>query len=179
MRHADLMAVRRAMVGLRDAGHVVSSVLLFSPYYDLETGGLPEHENVSVVWPDARIHGLEKGQWDLDGPMPPGTPTGDVGIICNTFMCSSDPALWLRHLADAVPVLVMQDLASCKREDGRSCSIKTGDVARYSISSHGIIGRTDPGLTVFDLAASGYELMHVEGYADIGSSKFVAVMRLR
>ena len=106
-------------------------------------------------------------------------PACNVGLICNTFMCSRDPLLWLQHISAAVTTLIIQDLAISSRTDGRDCSIETGDVARYSVTSHGIIGKTDPDLRVFDFSNCGFEVIDAERYDDEGALKFVVVLRLR
>lgn len=180
MKAADLKAVERALVRMRSSGVDARTVTVFSPYADLAGDGtMTERTAVESVWPRASIQELDRCQWDLDLPAPSEVRQADIGIICNTFMCSSNPTLWFRHLSERVTLLVVQDQAVAMRENGRHCSVETGDVMRYSVSSHGILGQTDPGLEVFDLSAAGYELLAAESYEDDGSLKFVAVLRLR
>jgi hypothetical protein len=140
--------------------------------------GIVEAAALSPAWPNAVIRYCYKSGWDLGGPMPPDMEACDVGLICNTFMCSRDPMAWLRHISAVTPVLIVQDLAVSKRGRTRHCSIETGDVARYSVSSHGIIGQTDQELKVFDFSECGYDLLDAEGYEDGEALKFVAVLAL-
>lgn len=174
MRRSDVSAVRRALGRLPTP----RSVLVFSPAWDAEADGTSERAALDDAWPSAVVHECERGRWDLDGPMPADVPRCDVGIICNTFMCSRDPALWLRHISAAVPLLVVQDLAVSRRTPDRYLSVETGDVARYSVSTHGIVGRTDPGSEVFDLGSCGYRVLDAEAYGEGDDLSFVALMRL-
>jgi hypothetical protein len=151
------------------------SVLILSPAWDAGGLGLSERAVVGRVWPEATVIEVDKGRWDLDGPRPSDVPHVPIGIICNTFMCSHDPAGWLDRLLDAVDLLVVQDLAVCRRGPGGThCAVETGDVSRYSVSSHGIVGETDPDRRTFDFSSCGHRVLDAHGYDDRGSLKFLA-----
>lgn len=173
MKLTDVQAIIRTFRRLPVPG----SVLVFSPAWDANADGCSEKSALEAVWPGATISECDKGRWNLDNQRPLDIPTCEVGLICNTFMCSHDPGLWLRHISSAVDVLIVQDLAACSRGTVRKCSVETGDVARYSVSSHGIIGETDFDLSVFDFSTCGRELIDVERYEDDGL-KFVVALRL-
>ncbi len=178
MTSADMARLGEMLRDLARDGLAPGRVLVFSPAWDAGGLGVAEDLAIGRVWPDASVVGLDRGAWDLDGPRPAGVPDAGLGVICNTFMCSRDPALWLRHLSAAVPLLVVQDLAVCRRGPGGShCATDSGDVARYSVSSHGITGATDPGLSVFDLSsAEGWSVRDARPYADGGALKLVAAL---
>lgn len=179
VRAADVDAVEWALACLRDAGVMPRSVLVLSPAWDAHGTGVSESVAIERVWPGVRTIEADRGRWDLDGAMPDDGLRADVGVICNTFMCSRDPAAWLEHLSAAVPILVMQDLASSRRaSDGSHCAVETGDVARYSASSHGVVGESDPGRNVFDVSTCGRSVIDARGYLDDGAMKVVAVLRI-
>jgi hypothetical protein len=94
-------------------------------------------------------------------------------------MCSRDPALWLKNIASSFGRVLIQDLSIAKRCANRECGIDTGDVARYSVSSHGLIGVTDPDLVLFDLSKSGYKIIDFERYDGTGCTNFVVLLNLR
>ncbi len=175
MRRTDVKALSLVIRRMQTP----ESVLVFSPAWDSENVGLSERAVIDSVWPYTRIHECDKGRWNLNDPMPIDIPTCAMGIICNTFICSPDPSMWLQYISASVPILIMQDIAVSRRETDRHCSIITGDLSRYSIPSRGIIGKTDPDLQVFDLDACGYEIIDAERYDDGENVSFVAVIRLR
>lgn len=173
MRRADVEALRWVLPRLDEP----ASVLVFSPAWDAQADGTSEAAVISDVWPRAQVVNCDRGRWDLDRPKPDGVPRCDVGIVCNTFMCSRDPGLWLRNISEAVSTLVIQDLAVCQRTPTAHCSVETGDVARYSVSSCGIIGETDSDREVFDFSKCAFDLLDADEYVDEGT-KFVAVLRM-
>lgn len=156
----------------------------------------PEIQPASVVSPSGEggesdmvdqlysipIHSVPYNKWDLNTPPPAGL-RADLVIICNTMLCSPDPMLWLRHISQVAPLVLIQDLACGRRESTRITSPTTGDRQRYSVSSHGIIGKTDPDVNpVFDLSTCGADVIDAEGYYEIGEGefgRFVALLDLR
>lgn len=129
----------------------------------------------SDLW-GVKVRRVPQAEWNLDDPPHEGL-RGDLVLVCNTMLCSTDPALWLANIAIAAPLVLIQDLAVARREPGRHCAVASGDVARYSISTHGVKGETDPDLKVFDLGT--YDVLDVERYEDRGALKFAAIIRLR
>lgn len=110
---------------------------------------------------------------DLDDPV---GPSADLVVASNTFLCSSDPAGWLRRVFRSSPLLLMQDLAVCRRgRGGLHTDPPTGDVMRYSITSHGIIGESDPGAGPYDLSAGPGRILEATRYGT-GCVKFVALL---
>lgn len=163
---------------MKDRGLNPGNIIMFSG----------EHEESSALqkaWPDAARTVCNIGHWNLNEPRPSTGPGGDLGVICNTFMMARDPTKWLQHISEAVPLLLVQDLAVARRIPGRYCG-DDGDCARYSVSSHGVIGKTDPEYQVFDFSTSGYEVLDCEAYGqdlvyEGGETglKFVVLLRLR
>ncbi len=125
--------------------------------------------------------------WDMLDP-PPAWCRGDLGLVCNAFMCSTDPVRWLWNLSRAVPLLVVQDLSDASRAPGRWTAPWRGDVARFSVSSHGVVGATDPdAMPVLDLsdpvATGGAVVLDCEPYMPTGRPRsfvrFAALLDLR
>lgn len=122
---------------------------------------------------------IGRDEWDLDDA-PHQSHRAGLGIVCNTFLCSTDPMRWLRNIAMAVPYLVIQDLADARRGGSKHVDPGSGDYQRYSVSSHGVIGQTDPeAAPVFDLSTSGAIVMDCESYSDGSYVKFAALLDLR
>ncbi len=168
MRYEDLEALRVVM--LRNPWLTPASVI--GPSAEGQ-----EIELVSEVW-RTMIVPLGEGQWNLDEPAPGHHRGHQVALVCNTFLCSRDPALWLRNIAQVADYLLVQDLSWAPRGQGRITMPSDGDRQRYSVSSHGVIGRTDEGAQpVFDLSTSGVIVLDCEQYFDGG--KFVALLDLR
>ena len=121
-----------------------------------------------AAWPNADHVTVMRDQWDFSSDLVlSNPPQGDLGIICNTFMYSSDPEWWLKQISRSVPILLIQDLAVAFRGKETFCGNgpeDDGDCARYSISSYGVLGMTDPGLSVFDFSTCGYEILACAPY---------------
>jgi hypothetical protein len=117
----------------------------------------------------------DRRSWDLDRDDPAG-PAADLVVVCNTMLCSRDPASWLRRLFRASPLVLIQDLAVCHRgRDGLHVDPPTGDVMRYSVSSHGVVGESDPDRGPYDLSIGPGRILDVEAYGT-GCLKFVALL---
>lgn len=147
------------------------SVLVLSPTREKQ-----EESMVRRVFGDStEVDSFEEVGWNLDLPIPT-EKRWDMVVACNTFMCANDPSLWLSNISKVANFLAIQDLCVAKRMPDRHCAVHDRDVARYSVSSHGLLGETDPTLTVFDISKSGYRIVDAGGY---GNLKFVAVLDLR
>ena len=175
--HGDDVSSLEHLIRLHPEIGTMGRVLVLSP----ENGGLSglggsEANMIRRIWDGAVVEGLGQAQWDLMEPCPQDT-RWDMVVACNTFMCAVDPGRWLRNIAAVCDFIAIQDLSTSKRNGETHCDPKTGDVARYSISSHGIIGETDPGLTVFDFSTSGYRVIDAQSYGQWG--KFVILLDLR
>lgn len=168
MHERDWTAVETVMKRMTQP---LSEVLVLSP-----DTGQREPDGVKRIWPACHVRTCDISQWDLREEPGVYVPrTCGLAIACNTFMCSRDPALWLRNITQVVPQIIIQDLSVCKRTPSRHCGVDTGDVARYSVSSHGVIGQTDPDLEVFDLSTAGYSILDIEVY----DGKFAVLLDLR
>lgn len=153
MRHEDLVAVRSVMRLLLRPERVV-----------ILSGSSEECELVRSCWPDTSVTVVNESAWNLDGPIPYQCPGFDLAIACNTFMCARDPGIWLDNIAQVCRYVLIQDQAAVQRRHDRHLSPETGDVARYSVSSHDVIGKTDDGYEVFDFSLSGYRVIDCERY---------------
>lgn len=122
---------------------------------------------------------LEQKDWDLMNPYS-GDVRYDIALMCNMFMYSSDPMRWLKNLAGAVDLLVVQDVIRCPRMPDAELG-SDGDSYRYSFPSQDELPRIDG----FDLeAALGDGILRVAFYSDDGNGdrdcrKFVGVFDLR
>lgn len=122
---------------------------------------------------------IQRSEWDLDDP-PHQSHRAGLGIVCNTFLCSTNPMRWLQHIAIAVPYLVIQDIAVGRRGGTKHVDPGSGDYQRYSVSSYDITGQTDPDAApLFDLSVSGAIVMDCESYSDGSYVKFAALLDLR
>lgn len=171
---------------MRDEDSVAISRLVhrspIDPMTVLLLSGSDEEERIMRErWPSVGIVTLSEADWDLRFISNRSFERPTIAVACNTFMCAADPQLWLHNMADCCDWLLIQDLADCKRESGRHLSPDTGDVMRYSVSSHGVIGRTDEGHTVFDISAAGYHVMDCVPYRIDGGAglKFAVLLDLR
>lgn len=170
MRAEDIDAVARVLERVRP--DVKRAIM---------TSGSSEEEGLlRRMWPHVAISNLSESDWDLDGPHPMALMGIDLVVACNTFMCSRDPGRWLDNLAQTSRLVMIQDLAVAQRRQDRHLSLETGDVMRYSLTTHGIIGKTDEGHMVFDLSSSGYRVIDCDGYrVDDGRGlKFAALIDL-
>jgi hypothetical protein len=138
-------------------------------------GSEAETQMAKRIWDGCYVEHLRENDWNFMEPCPRNA-RWDIAIACNTFMCATDPGLWLRNISAVVDFIAIQDLATSRREGSRYCGVSTRDVARYSVSCHGIIGETDPELEVFDLSTAGYRVV---GAAPYTRGKFVAILDLR
>ncbi len=159
-----------------EISHVIGKLDIEPRSICLLTPNSLEEEAVRARWPRASYVTCERGGWDLDSDRDPGFSV-DLVVACNTFLCSSDPAAWLRRIFAVSPLLLLQDLSVARRGIGRHIDPASGDVMRYSISSHGIIGLSDPGSPVFDLSTYGScDVISVRTYGISPAVKFVAVL---
>jgi hypothetical protein len=172
MRIEDDMAIREL---LSRSSVTVTGVTICSPSNE-------EFAIARAFWPAAEIRRFTQAEWNLDdiGPLPP----EDWGLLmaCNTFMCSRDPMLWIENIRRTHRYLLIQDLSNAQRQPHRHLSPETGDVARYSVLSHGIVGKTDLGHNVYDISSTyGVRVLDCLGYDfDHGrGSKFVVLLDLR
>jgi len=170
MRPEDIKAISKVLVRSKPA---VRRVMLLS-------GSDEEKELVWKLWPQALMTDMSEAEWNLYGTHPAAWIGIDLVMVCNTFMCSKDPGLWLDNIAQSSRYVLIQDLAIAKRRQDRHLAPETGDFARYSVSSHGIMGETDPGHLVYDLSTSGYRVIDCESYRidDGVGLKFAALLDL-
>ena len=140
-----------------------------------------EVEIAREFWPHAEVRQLSEGQWDLyeEGPLPLDRDWG-ILIMCNTFLCSRDPKLWLSNISRTHRYVLIQDLAEDERVGDRHLSPETGDFSRYSGSSHGVMGQTDPGHEVHDISTFGYRIIDClsYGFDNNAGTKFVVILDL-
>jgi hypothetical protein len=130
---------------------------------------------IKLIWPTAITICANQISWDLMNANP-NQYNGQLAMACNTFMSSTNPQRWLNNLSiSGFSYLMIQDLSSSRRNSALYMAPETGDVQRYSISSHGIIGATDPGYEVFDLSKCGYDIIDVISY----NTKFAALIDLK
>lgn len=145
------------------------------------SGESMEQELIEELW-GATMRAVPRSEWDLDFPAPAYLRRFDMVLLCNTFLCSEDPAAWLARLAVVSDTVLIQDLACAPRGQGRITDRASGDVSRYSVSSHGIIGRTDPEANpVFDFSTSGAGVIAAVPYFHLGDGvgKFAVLLDLR
>lgn len=177
MRVDDTRAIREILAPSRWQLPRPTSFLVHSP--------CPwEIEILQELWQNVPIQTIDRQGWDLNDGPPIGL-SADVFMISGTMMYSPDPELWFRNISRVATTMVMQDLCRVRRDGDRHCT-GDGDCTRYSVSSAGLIGKNDPGRTVFDLTkANGIERMvDIIDYGDEEPNqpefkKFVTVLKLR
>lgn len=93
----------------------------------------------------------------------------DLMLACNTFMCSKNPLLWLQNIAKVSKYIILQDLSSAARGQGKITAPDSGDFMRYSVSSFNIIGKTDDdALPIFDFSKCGIDIINCIEYFNHG-----------
>lgn len=134
---------------------------------------------------DKNLYPVPQSDWNLlEEPHARIKPA--VFMLCNTFMYSTDPELWLKNLGKVARYLIIQDLCTATRLTGRITAPfhlgGDGDVQRYSVSSHGVIGRTDPDVRpVFDFSTCGAKVVDCLPYRqreDGSYGNFVVILDL-
>lgn len=138
-----------------------------------------EQAMLSRLFPGAQVSTRSREQWDL---MQESTEDvrWDLAVACNTFMYSTDPSRWLENLATWCRYLAIQDNARSRRMPDRYCGWGPGgdgDCSRFSVSTHGVLGMTDPGLSVYDFSRCAHPV--VDGAPYLGGMKFAVILKLQ
>lgn len=125
------------------------------------------------------------GTWDLNKPPPQWVldDPADMIVVTGVFLCSPDPRLWFSHVAQAAPLLVMQDVVRAYRDGKyqRECASHDEDLVRYTFLGRGELARPIAN-SIYSMDVHEDLIEEVHFYSGIGYNyfdcrKFVAIMR--
>lgn len=182
MKDSDALAVTRVleewMKKCPEAAAAIKTVKIKSPHGNSETDAVRVAFGDRITFKFSDIT-----TWNLnDGPMKMFIGEIDMVVSCNIFMASPDPLKWLIHCGKTAPYLVLQDMVRAWRAGNDECGVDTGDITRYTFTSHGELARPEAN-SIYDMSQHDEFIDHIEFYSDDGYAgkdcrKFVAVIRV-
>lgn len=157
----DLDAFERSIAKWTSAIGEVSSAMLISP-------DPPQYDQVSRLFPRAKVRMIGLGAWDLNDPFP--LPERyDLAHASSVFMASPDPELWITNVRPMCRWFVLQD--HIRRHRGQNQELGTGPIAKGTRGDAGDCMRfcRPPDLqavvtTAYDLTRLGDLLVDVIAY---------------
>lgn len=149
MKERDITALN---VLLDRASLDVKTAVVYAP-----SANSLEFQSVIERLPRADTFTLSRTSWDLSRPYPvKGGSRIGLLVAMNVFSSSSDPKLWLQNIGRKCDKLLIQDGIRAWRKQASETDPDTGDVMRYSWSSHGEKAR----------AAVSFDMSFLDSFVD-------------